>query len=385
MIHIVRGEKSGKDKKGSYSIDEHDASEWLQEQLATWVPAEMRSMNLTTLEGPATRVAEVQSAVRTPSFFGERVVIVRRCGWFTSSASGSASGEPRESTGPATGPDGGGHPAADPAAPDSDEGGQTKGLTADDKAVLVAWLTDLRDEPGHLVLLCTGKPNESTQQGKALRAAIGRRVVAEHVFPGPNPFDAKDTVAWVSRRAARQGMALQAGVADLLVDRVGQDKGVLVQELAKLTAWADGQPIGKTDVLTLCYSEDDEAFPVIEAVLGKDIRAAITSYDEIARQMHPLRALATLATQWRHYVQIKELAGRRLSPGEIGGIIHAHPYKVEKDLATLRAWSTEALVSGLEAIVSLDHAFKRGQADDRSGFHLLLARLVHLGRSPARA
>ncbi|MEB3203189.1 MAG: hypothetical protein VKP57_00670 [Candidatus Sericytochromatia bacterium] len=347
MIHLVRGEKSGAEKDGPYSIDEYDAAEWLRDQLEVWLPAELRPMNLTSFEGGGARVVEVQAALRTPSFFGDRVVIVRNCHWF------SASGKDAPNEG--------------------------------DKAVLVSWLNEQRPEAGHLVLLAAGSPNKTTRQYKAFASALSNKTAVEHVFPGPNPYNDRATVAWLASRAGRMGLKLQSGVAEAVVARIGQDKGTLIHELDKLTAFADGRPVTCEEVDLLCHSEESEVFPVIEALLAFDLPGVLAAYDEVARQKHPLECLATMASVWRHYVCCKDLAGQRLGPDKIARQLKAHPFKVQKDLEALRHWSLEALVKGLEAIVAYDHALKRGLADDREGFHLLLARLVQLGRARARA
>ena len=346
MIHLVRGEKGGAKRDGTYGIDDHDAAEWLRNQLEVWLPTELRPMNLTSFEGSGARVVEVQSALRTPSFFGDRVVIVRNCHWF------SASGKD---------------------APNEH-----------DKAVLVSWLNEQQPEAGHLVLLAAGSPNKTTRQYKAFASALANKTTVEHVFPGPNPYDDRATVAWLASRAGGKGLKLQPGVAEAVVARIGQDKGTLIRELDKLTAFADGRPVTREDVDLLCHSEKSEVFPVIEALLALDLQGALAAYDEVARQKHPLECLATVATVWRHYVCCKDLARQRFGPDEIARHLKAHPFKVQKDLEALRHWSLEALVKGLEAIVAYDHALKRGLADDQEGFHLQLARLVQLGRACAR-
>lgn len=346
MIHLVRGERSGAKKDGPYAIDGYEADAWLRDSLDGWLPADLRPMNLTTFEGSA-RVAEVQSALRTPSFFGDRVVIVRDCNWFTASGKDA----PNEN----------------------------------DKAVLVAWLNEPRPEAGHLVLLAVGSPNKTTRQYKAFSSALSSKTAVEHVFPGPNPYDDRATVAWLARQAGSKGLKLQPGVAEAVVARIGQDKGALVNELAKLMAFADDRPVTREDVDLLCHSEESEVFPIIEALLAFDVRGVLAAYDEVARQKHPLECLATMATVWRQYVSCKDLAGQRVGPDEIARQVKAHPFKVQKDLEAIRHWSLEALVKGLEAIVAFDHALKRGLADEQEGFHLLLARLAQLGRARVRA
>ncbi|MEB3300065.1 MAG: hypothetical protein VKO21_11340 [Candidatus Sericytochromatia bacterium] len=370
MIHVLWGE------------DDFTRRRWLAKQLDAWVPQELRTLNLETFEGPSASVQTVQSAVRTPSFFGERVVVIRRCGWFGSGRQGQGTGKDTKA-----GPEGAGQNSEDvepkaaddrPPSPAEDSGKGKGGLSAEDKEHLVAWLKATTPEPGHLVLICTGKPGMNTQQGKALDGAAKAGRVKIIPFPGPNPFKPEEEVRWLQGHAREEGITLSPQVAETLVQRVGQIRAVLDQELRKLAAYAGDRAVTVDDVALLASSDQADVFAMLKAVQQGRLGVALRLADDLARRRHVLETLAAMGTVWRLHLSLKTLAAARVSQDETARILGIHPYRVQNDLVALRPWSLPALEQGLEALVTFELELKLGRADERRDLHLLLARLVAL-------
>lgn len=80
---------------------------------------------------------------------------------------------------------------------------------------------------------------------------------------------------WVEHRAGQLGVALEAGVAELLVDAVAGELGAAAQELDKLTALAQGRAITADDLAAVAGVRRGETLSdLVAATLSRDTARA---------------------------------------------------------------------------------------------------------------
>lgn len=356
MIHVLWGEDAF-----SIAAEERRLVDSLVEP--SW-----RSVNLTVFDGAAATLTEVLNAARTPPFFGERLVVVRDCPWFTPAArkkKDAEDGEAGESGSAAevTRSEGG---SGDPAA----------------GKVLVEALKEGLPAGCNLLLVVPRTLNKTLGATKALLEAASatpaRAIVKE--FPGPDPFRPERTVGWVMAHAREVGHGIDREAAELLVGRLGQDKYLLDGELQKLASYAMGRAVRVDDVALLSPPGESDVFKLLDEVAAGRLADAIVHLRRLMVHDHPLKILAAMSTYLRSWHQIQLMTERRMSAEDIGRAIKWHPYRVKKAQEALRRWSSRHLASALEALVEAELALKGSGYPEILVMERLLARLTTLWR-----
>ncbi len=334
MITILHG-------KDAFSIAEE--VERLTEEL---VAPDWRALNLSVFQG-TTGIAEIATAARSVPFFGDRLVVVRDCPWFN-----PASSKGRE------------------LAPEDVEG---KGTDA--KAV-VALLQEGLPPGCNLVLVVGHSIHGGMTTSKAAVAAqkAGRARIVE--FAGPDPYRKQPTYAWVERRARALGGTIAPDAAEFLVDRLGQDRYQLDQELRKLTSFAEPRPVSRRDVEILSPPGEADVFKLVEHIMAFRAAEAIAALRKLVVHDHPLKVLATMATLMRVYLHEKALVERRRSVDDIAAATRRAPGRVRLDLELLRGWTSSRLLDALGLLGQADRDLKQTSGNDRLVMERLIAELV---------
>jgi DNA polymerase-3 subunit delta len=99
------------------------------------------------------------------------------------------------------------------------------------------------------------------------------------------PSDA-EAIRWCGARAAkRHGAPLEAGAAELLVEKIGPDLARLDSELGKLSAAAgEGRPIGRALVAEFVgLSREEQAWEIQGVLLREGAAAALAKLNELVR------------------------------------------------------------------------------------------------------
>ncbi|MBU6428062.1 MAG: DNA polymerase III subunit delta [Cyanobacteria bacterium REEB65] len=298
------------------------------------VEAEWRSINLTVFPGD-TPVSEVATAARCVPFFGNRMVVVRDCPWFN------------------------------PGAPASFEQAEALSL----------FEADLPDAC-QLALQVGRRMNGQLQTTKAasVAAKAGRAKIME--FPGPDPYKPQGTVEWAIRHGKAIGGGITPEAARMLVARLGQDKGLLDQELRKLTSYACERAVTCQDIELLCPPGDANVFALVDRILERDAARALVDLRTLLIHDHALRILATMATSLRTALQQRALAERRKSADEIAAALKRHPYRVKKDLERLVEWTAGDLLNALSHAATADNDLKHGAGEPTLVMERLIIQLV---------
>lgn len=306
--------------------------------VANLVPLEWRSVSLNFLEGTASFVSEVVDAARTPSFFGNRVVVVRNCSWFSPSARVGKAPETTDSS-----------ESGDPVAQGNDSQGQQELLS----------LISCGLPPGSHLLFCV--PRKIHQGLKTTRALLEAKSTGKalvHEFPAPDPFHPEQTIAWLCDHAHREGLRIERRAAEAIVERLGQEKYLLDAEVHKLAAYASGKAISTADVALLTSGVEGDVFELLEAITQRRTSEAIKHLRHLIRQNHSLKILTTMATMVRTWWLIKVMADSLLSAEDIGRAVSWHPFRVKRTLESLRSWSSIEVRVALQQVQATELALK---------------------------
>lgn len=167
--------------------------------------------------------------------------------------------------------------------------------------------------------------------------------------------------SWVMQQAAARRMLLSSSLADVLIARVGLETWALHAEIAKIAAYALGEPVTKEMIELLCgavYRED--VFGLLDALSGSPAAALERLAKERSAGAEDFPLFGMLIRQVRLLLAYKLFVARNGTPGGAAAALGIHPFVVSKlqkeadkhSLAHLRAWHDLA--------VALDKAMKRG-------------------------
>lgn len=210
---------------------------------------------------------------------------------------------------------------------------------ADALAEVVASLED----GGPTVLVVTaGRADRRARWVKAFRGA------AAPVACDP-PRGTKALAGFVRAEAARMGLRLERGAAELLVEAVGSDLLMLRHELEKAALFAGGDRVGPDDVrATASVVAEEPVWDLTDAIGEGRGGDALRVMRRLRGQGAPPPVLlGALATHFRKLLRTR--AGRPPA---------GHPFAVRKLESQARRYSQGRLVACLHAIHEVDEVLK---------------------------
>jgi len=192
------------------------------------------------------------------------------------------------------------------------------------------------------------------------------------------PLKTEDAVMWVQQRAQSEGKRLGTQAANMLVERVGPDLGLLAGELEKLVLYVGGaREIRPADVETMVANlAETEIYRLSDAVLKRDRARAVALLERLLQQVdHPLQLLSALTNRFRQLLLVKALAERRLPRREAAQLAHMHPYAFGKLADHAATVDREQITAALRRLLEADLAMKSG-FDPRLTLETVVAELM---------
>ncbi len=212
-----------------------------------------------------------------------------------------------------------------------------------------------------LLLVPAGKLDERKKIVKALK---------QHAVMVPcQPLDKVALFRWLKRRAQARGLALSEDLAELFLERVGQQLSRLEQELEKLALYARQGPLSRDEVERLVpRTLEEDVFAMVNGLLeGQTASVLRTYYDLLEKKEEPLKMLGLLAYQFRLLLQVHHYQSRGYSDAQIAKTLGAHPYPVKRAYQLLQQKGNRfAAVMGelLQQLARLDRAMKTGRTQE---------------------
>ncbi|MGM9813584.1 MAG: DNA polymerase III subunit delta [Candidatus Enteromonas sp.] len=173
----------------------------------------------------------------------------------------------------------------------------------------------------------------------------------------------------------KYGSELNAEAAGEVVDRVDGDYGRFLGELAKLSIYANGEPVSTKTVETLVSRKlEDDTFVLSNALLKNDVASALSIYHDLnVHNVDEVRLLNTLASQIRFMDLVSFLHNAGMNKDSIARELSANPGRVGYTLASLRSVNPPSLKKILEGIYQTEKAILSGEEQPRFAFERFLA------------
>ncbi len=340
---------------GPDSFTRHEAVKKLKADLDAGSSA---SSGLTTFDGRTVTAQELVAACNTPPFFSPRRLIIVE--GLLQRLSRSA---PRRRA--------------------------RKRKEADDEDSLGAWqaLVDAVDtlpETTTLVFV-----EEDFAPASPLFEALSKRAQAPRgkVERFPKLFK-QDVIRWAAARARSLGLKIDQRVVTQLVDIVGtgverdrKTKGwdalwVLASEMEKLVVYANGKPVGESDVRALVAAGDVEIWPLLDALVEGRFEAALRFLQRLQQTKEAGYILQMMEREYRLVGLAREMLDQGQKSTQIASRLNIPDWKVDRLLDQAARCPPERLKRAFRAMAEADASIKRGVYDGDLAMVLLTHELA---------
>jgi DNA polymerase-3 subunit delta len=187
----------------------------------------------------------------------------------------------------------------------------------------------------------------------------------DRIMPG-------DVPRWINGRAKLAGVTLRPDALDALSTALGGDTERIENELAKLAAWANGQPVTGDDVRELVSGAiESDVFELTKSVVRRDVRAAAPLLERLLAEGNaPQQLLALLLWQFR----VLLFASRDPKPAEaekMAKAIRSSPGAILRYTQYARGLAPSDIARAYESLYACDVSIKTGRADSDEAALLL--------------
>ncbi len=173
----------------------------------------------------------------------------------------------------------------------------------------------------------------------------------------------------------KEGKKATLETADLILDKTGNNMGLLRVELEKLVTYKmDSDIITNEDVEAICSRNvEDRIFDLIDAISDKDAKKAMDLYyDLIALKEPPIKLLALMERQYNQLLQIKLLRDSGEQQAAIADKCGINKYFIGKYMTRASRYTADQLRDIFERTVQTDEDIKMGRISDRLGVETLI-------------
>jgi DNA polymerase-3 subunit delta len=162
---------------------------------------------------------------------------------------------------------------------------------------------------------------------------------------------------------------------EALAQRANADYSVMMAQLPKLTLYAaNGAALDAAAIAALVPKQlTDRVFDLVNAVLAKDVTAALSIYrDLLLQKEEPIRLNSLLVGQFRLLLQVQILAKKGYSQGSVASTLKVHPYRVKLAWRQSGHLDGQALRHAYVGLVATEADMKMGRVDKALAFELFV-------------
>lgn len=222
----------------------------------------------------------------------------------------------------------------------------------------------------------TVQPDRKKGWQSFLRAAEQSGTVVEFTCKTPG-----DVAKLLVAGAKRRGCVLAAEDARYMLEQSGNDLQLLLNELDKLAALADGGTITRALIDTAGVKNlEARVFDLSKAILARRSEQAFTLLHQLfVQREEPLAVLGVLSTAYADLYRAKVAVAGGTEAGALAADFKSYKGKefrlrnAARDAARL---SVPALRDSLEILAGADRRLKTGRADERVLLEQTVARLI---------
>ena len=179
----------------------------------------------------------------------------------------------------------------------------------------------------------------------------------DRLFPG-------ELTRWISARAQLHKLTLRPDALDAVASAVGGDTERIENEVAKLAAWANGDPVTANDVRALVSGAiESDVFELTKAVVRRDVRTAAPLLERLLVEGNaPQQILALLLWQFR--VLLFAASGPKPADAErMAKAIRSSAGAILRYTQYARGLGQKDIARAYESLYACDVSIKTGRAE----------------------
>lgn len=171
-----------------------------------------------------------------------------------------------------------------------------------------------------------------------------------------------------------EGYKIDPKTFNYLLSRVGDDIGILYQEIEKLKTYKTDDVITIDDIDNVVIKTINlNFFDFVENIINKNKEEALEQYHELLKRGEPpIKIIVTLSRQIRMMFQAKKLREKGYTADGIASMLGEKPFFVSQCLKKSYNFDEEYLYKKLELLADLDINIKTGKIDDKLGLELFI-------------
>lgn len=189
------------------------------------------------------------------------------------------------------------------------------------------------------------------------------------------PLDARAAQQAVKRALAKQKIDVAPAALEAFAQRTGGDYTAMMHELPKLKLYAGGGASLDVAAIDQLVPKQltDRVFDLVDAVVRKQPDRALKLYrDLLLQKEEPIALNALMVGQFRLLLQVKILATKGYSQGNIQQTLKVHPFRIKKALQESRPVPLTPLARAYKGLVETETAMKTGRVDKALAFELFV-------------
>ena len=240
---------------------------------------------------------------------------------------------------------------------------------------LVSYLPSV-PESAILLFYCTGKPDGRKKLYTAIRKLGGIVTFA--------PLRGAELVRFVTDAFRDAGKECDQRTAEYLIFTVGDDTGLLLNEIGKLAAGAgDRDTVLASDVTALATpSTECTVFQMVDAVVtGQRSRALLLLRNQLLSGTDRMTVLAMLLRQYRLLQHIKIMQYEKRGGDYIRTALGVPPFAVDQYVRQASGYTGGQVRNAVRICFETEYAVKSGRMQQEGAVEAVVIRLLNL-RSP---
>ncbi len=213
--------------------------------------------------------------------------------------------------------------------------------------------------------------------GGGLGGSIGNALRSKGTVHHSDLPAQKAVAGWIKTRAATVGLKLEGRAATVVADLIGNDTWKLANELDKLSAYADGQPVTESDVREIVApTRELPPWDILDPVVEGRGAQALKALRMVLEHMFPLAVMAMIQRAYRQLAIAREMLDSGASNADIGQCVWLRGFPLEKLIDQASSHTAEAIRSAYARMVQADVDVKTGVFDLELSLELLVTDLA---------
>ena len=191
-------------------------------------------------------------------------------------------------------------------------------------------------------------------------------------IPMPKP---EEWVSFAKKYLASKGCSIDEDAARELVSRVDGDYGRFINDLDKLSCYANGENVRLAAIKNLIAPKvEEDTFAMSNALTKGDVAKAMSIYKDLkSHSVDEIRLINTLASQFFFMDQVRYLDARGENSSSIARELFTSPKRVEVTLRNLYRVKPDSLPRILDELYATEKDILTGKVSPEFAFSRFLA------------